>query len=88
MNEVFLILSDEPLDRRSLLLVDSKEKAKVIVESDSRFIGYQSVNLLSDEGIKDIVCDNKLSTMDNAAEFVAVHCMDCKCGYDEICPYI
>lgn len=87
MTKVFLIFDDEPLTYRNIRLVDNEEQAKAITENDD-YMYYEELETMSDDIVKDIVCDEKLRTMDNAMEFVDAHCMDCDVGYNEVCPYI
>lgn len=83
---LYLMLDDEPLDRRSIVLVDSEDKAKILVEQ-GRYEFYQEIESLSDDDVKDSICDNLLSEMDTANEFFEVHCRDCDVSYDKVCPY-
>lgn len=87
MTKLYLILDDEPLTRKNIVLVDNEKQAKAIV-GDDPYMGYEELETLSDEDVKNWVCDNRLSTMDNAVEFVEAHCMDCNVNYNEKCPYL
>ena len=47
---VYLMLDDEPLDRRSIVIVDSEEKAKILVKQ-RRYDSYEEISLLSDDDV-------------------------------------
>ena len=87
MTELFLILDDEPLTRRNITLVDTEKQAKAIV-GNNPYMSYEKVETLSDDDVKDWVCDERLSTMDNASLFYDKYCRDCVVNYDEKCPYM
>lgn len=87
MTELFLILDDEPLTRRNITLVDTEKQAKAIVKNNS-YMSYEKVETLSDGDVKDWVCDERLSTMDNASLFYNKYCKDCTVSYDEECPHM
>ena len=87
MTKLYLILDDEPLTRKNIVLVDNEKQAKAIVGNDP-YMGYEELETLSDEDVKNWVCDNRLSTMDNAVEFVEAHCRGCNVKYNEKCPYL
>jgi len=87
MTELYLILDDEPLTRKNIVLVEKEEQAKAITKNE-RYMSYEKVETLSEADVKDMVCDNRLSTMDNALEFYDAHCKDCTVKYNEDCPYL
>lgn len=84
--EVFLILDDEPLTRRNITLVGTEDQAKAIVK-DEEYMFYESVGLMSDKDIKDILCDKVLSEIDDWEKFYDTHCENCSLTYKEVCPY-
>lgn len=85
--KAYLILSDEPLDRRSIVLVETEEQAKAITKCDY-YLTYQEVGIMSDDDVKEIVCDERLSKMDTALEFYDAHCENCDVKFNEECPYL
>ncbi len=87
MTELYLILDDEPLDRRSIILVETEEQAIAITKNE-QYMSYQKVETLSERDVKDMVCDNRYSKMDNVLEFYDAHCEDCNVKYNEDCPYL
>ena len=86
VKEVFLILDDEPLSRRNMTLVKTEDQAKAIVK-DEEYMSYESVELMSDKDIKDILCDKVLSEIDDWEKFYDTHCENCSLTYREVCLY-
>lgn len=87
MTEIYLILDDEPLDRRSITLVDSEEKAELLTK-DSEYMFYQKVDVLSDDDVKSMLCDKRLNKVDDWQSFYTAHCEDCNVRFNEDCPHI
>lgn len=87
MTKVYLILDDEPLTRRNIVLVDTEEQA-IAITKNNMYMSYEVIETLDESNVKDMVCDERLSTMDNALEFYDAHCVDCKVKFDEDCPYL
>ena len=87
MTKVYLILDDEPLTRRSIVLVDTEEQA-IAITKNNMYMSYEVIETLDESDVKDMVCDERLSTVDNTLEFYHAHCVDCKVKFDENCPYL
>ena len=83
---VYLMLDDEPLDRRSIVIVDSEEKAKILVKQ-RRYDSYEEISLLSDDDVKENLCDEILSNMENWEAFDDAYCKNCVATYNEVCPF-
>lgn len=83
---IYLMLDDEPLDRRSIVFVNSEEKAKILVKY-GRYDFYQEISLLSDDDVKDAICEDILNKIDNWEEFHNIHCKECTVPYNEVCPF-
>ena len=58
-----------------------------MVEKDD-YGSYEEINVFTNEDVKEVICDNRLSTMDNAALFYETYCNECNSKYDEDCPYM
>lgn len=86
MEEVFLILDDEPLTRRNIQLVRTEEQAKLITE-DEEYMYYECVKLMDDKSIKDILCEKVLDKIEDWETFYNIHCNMCDISYNEVCPY-
>ena len=87
MSIVYLILDDEPLTRRNIMIVETEKQAKAIV-GNNPYMSYEKLETLSDSDVKAWVCDERLSTMDNASLFYDKYCRDCTTRFDEDCPYM
>lgn len=89
MVKLYLILDDEPLTRRNIRLVETEEQAKIITENEP-YMDYEEVETMSEEVLKDIVCEKRLDqfSIDDVYKFIDEHCLDCETKYDEKCPFI
>lgn len=58
--KVYLILNDEPLDRRSILLVGSKKDAERLVECEYA-ITYEEIEVCDKVDVNEIIEDYMLS---------------------------
>ena len=89
MVKLYLILDDEPLTRRNIRLVETEEQAKMITENEP-YMGYEEVETMSEEVLKDIICEKRLKqfNIDDVCKFVDEHCLDCETKYNEECPFM
>ena len=84
MKRMYIMLDDEPLDRRSIVLVETKSQAKSLVENKI-FYSYSEVKVWEDDDIFESICDEILYRSKVPYE---KYCEDCLLTYltVEDCP--